>query len=236
MSTKDTSSTARTRLGLTSAAIAAFGSAADIVPQGTQTAGATGRIADAGHIHPNGDWGPADNNLIWGSYNPLQAGLAFNPPVGTVPGKLTLQRVLLRKSATLSNILFGLSGVDTTGPVTDSYLGVYDSTGTLRAVTADISSIIMATATLRTVAFTAPYAAAVGEYFIALLLNGTWTTALTWKASGGGVTANAGLAAPHLVMASMLTGQVTLPSSITLASMGTGLITGGWGSQWYGLS
>jgi hypothetical protein len=236
MSTKDTSSTARTRLGLTSAAIAAFGVVTDIAGQGTQTAGATGRIADAGHVHPDGNWTPPDNNLVWGSYHPLLAGQAFNPPVGTVPGKLTLQRVLLRKSATLTNVLFGLSSVDTTGPITDSYLGVYDSTGTLRAVTADISTILMATPTLRTVAFTTPYAAVAGEYFIALLMNGTWTTSLTWKASGGGVSANAGLAAPHLFMASMLTGQVTLPSSITLASMGTGLITGGWGSQWYGLS
>jgi hypothetical protein len=206
----------------------------------TLAAGASGQYADAAHSHASPMWVPADNNLIWATVNPLQAGNTDTLLVANA-GVVTLQRVLLRTAATLTNILFGVSGVDNTSPAfSNCYLGLYDSNGTRRAVTADLSSVINV-ALLHTVAFTAPYAAPAGEYFIGLVLNGTWTggtASTTWnlKATGGGVTANSGLAAPHLYMSNMLTGQTTLPSSITLANQSTSLITGGWGSQWYGLS
>jgi hypothetical protein len=199
------------------------------------SAGSTGLYADAGHLHTVGNWMPDDNNLVWANYNPLNAGTSVTPSLANAPGKLTLHRALLRHAATLNSILFGLSAVDTTGPVTNSYLGVYDSTGTLRAATADISSTLMSSATPKSVNFTSAYAAPAGEYFIALLLNGTFTTSLQFKSCGGGVTANSGLAAPHLTLASMLSGLTSLPSSIDLSTMTTTLITGGWGSQWYGL-
>lgn len=199
-------------------------------------AGSTGAWADAGHVHTVDTWTDSDNNLVWANYQPELAGTSTNPIIATAPGKLTLHRAMIRTARTITNVLFGLSAVDVTGPISNSFIGLYDSTGTLRASTADISATLMSSATVKTVPFTSPYAAPAGEYFLALLLNGTWSTSLQFKSCGGGVTSNAGLAAPHLVLSSMSSGLTSLPSAITLSSQATALITGGWGSQWYGLS
>lgn len=194
------------------------------------------RYATPTQIPSDDSYHYADNNLLWATDNPRLASASPNPTNGTCAGKLLLTRMLLRRSTTLTNINFGLAGVDTTGPISNSYIGIYDSTGTLRASTADISSTLMGTATPKTIAFATPYTAAPGEYFIAMLLNGTWTSAFTLKSTGGGVTSNIGLTAPHLALSNYGTSQTTLPSTITLASQATNLITGGVGSTWYGIS
>ncbi|MFF4642795.1 hypothetical protein [Streptomyces sp. NPDC001389] len=93
----------------------------------------------------------------------------------------------IRSTITWSNVWLGLAGVDGAATLSNCYLGVYDTAGTLRAVTADIS-------------------------------------------------VNAGLAAPNLRYSNMLTGQTSLPASLTLASQSTSIINTGWASQWYGVS
>lgn len=179
---------------------------------------------------------PSDNNLLWWSFPPINAGGANVPSAANVPGKLTLQRVLLRSPATISKIWLGISSNDAGATFTNCYLGLYDATGTLRAQTADISPTLH-TSAANAYAFTGSATLSAGEYFIALLLgNGsTWTT-FNLKSSLGGVSSNAGLAAPHLHLANMLSGLSALPASVDLSAMTTTLITGGWGSQWYGLS
>lgn len=214
-----------------------FGSAADYQTAGTPAAGSTGRYADAGHVHPGPHWIPEDNNLIAATYDPANAGTVTSQSSAGVAGRVTLTRVMLRRAITWSSIWFGLAGVDAGAALSNCYLGVYDSTGARVAVTADISSSLSSGATAKKVDFTSPYAAPAGEYFIAMLLNGTWTTnSFTFKASGAGISVNANLSASHLRYSSMLTGQTSLPTSLTLASQTTNTISGGWGSQWYGIS
>jgi hypothetical protein len=213
------------------------GTAADIQLVGTTfAAGGTGMAADAGHVHAVQTLLPADNGLLWWSFPPIHAGGANVPSAATVPGKLTLQRVLLRISTTVTKIWLGISANDAGATFTNCYLGVYDATGTLRAQTADLSSTLH-TATVNSYNFTSSATLAAGEYFIALLMGSgsTWTT---WnlKSSLGGISANAGLVAPHLNLGSMLSGLSALPASVTLSTMDSSLITGGWGSQWYGIS
>jgi hypothetical protein len=95
----------------------------------------------------------------------------------------------------------------------------------------------MSGATPKALALATPFTATPGAYFIAMLLNGTWTTnSLTFKASGAGISTNAGVSAPNLRYSSVLTSQTSLPSSVTLANQSTSIITTGWGSQWYGVS
>ena len=131
----------------------------------------------------------------------------------------------------------GLAGVDAAATLANCYLGVYDSTGTLKATTADISTSLMSGAIAKPLALATPFAATPGVYHIAMLLNGTWTTnSLTFKASGAGVSVNAGLAAPNLRYSNMLTAQTALPASLALASQTTTIINTGWASQWYGIS
>jgi hypothetical protein len=154
-----------------------------------------------------------------------------------VAGRITLVKIPIREQITWSSIWFGLSGVDAGASLSNCYLGVYDAAGTLKGTTADISTSLMSGATAKSVALVSPFTATPGSYFIAMLLNGTWTTnSLTFKASGAGISVNAGLTAPNLRYSNLLTGQTSLPSSLTLSSQSTSIINTGWASQWYGVS
>lgn len=180
---------------------------------------------------------PSEQNLLDWTYDPDMAGHVTAQSSGGVAGRITLVRHILRKQITWSNIWIGLAGVDAAASLANCYLGVYDSGGTLRGTTADISSSLMSGAVAKPLALASPFVAAPGTYFIALLLNGTWTTnALTLKASGAGVSVNAGLSAPNLRYSNLLTGQTSLPASLTLANQVTSIINTGWASQWYGIS
>ncbi len=144
---------------------------------------------------------------------------------------------MIRSQTTWSNIWIGFAGIDTSATLSNCYLGVYDTTGTLRGTTADISSSLMTGATAKALPLESPFTAAPGTYFIAMLLNGTWATdSLRFKASGAGISVNAGLTAPNLRYSNLLTGQTSLPASLTLSSQSTSIINTGWGSQWYGVS
>ncbi|MFG2638555.1 hypothetical protein ACGFX8_33005 [Streptomyces sp. NPDC048362] len=181
---------------------------------------------------------PYEQNLLAWTYDPNMAGHVTAQSSAGVAGKITLVRIILRKQITWSNIWIGLAGIDAGATLSNCYLGVYEATqGTLWGATADISSSLMSSATAKALPLVTPFIAPAGTYFIAMLLNGSWTTnSLTFKASGAGASVNAGLSAPGLRYSNMLSGQTSLPSSLTLSGQTTTIITGGWGSQWYGVS
>ncbi|MFJ3923016.1 hypothetical protein [Streptomyces sp. NPDC090022] len=180
---------------------------------------------------------PAEQGLLAWTYDPNMAGHVTAQSNAGVAGRITLVRILIRRTILWSNVWIGLSGVDAGASLSNCYLGVYDTTGTLRGTTADISASLMTGATAKALPLATPFTATPGAYFIAMLLNGTWTTnSLHFKASGAGVSVNAGLSAPNLRYSNLLTSQTSLPSSLTLANQATSIITTGWASQWYGVS
>ncbi|MFE2243922.1 hypothetical protein ACFXCU_30985 [Streptomyces virginiae] len=180
---------------------------------------------------------PSDQGLLAWTGDPNDAGHVTAQSSGGVAGKITLVQVIIRKQITWSKIWFGLAGIDPGASLSNCYLGVYDSSGTLRAVTADISAQLMTGAVGKNVDLLTPFTAAPGEYYIALLLGGTWTTnLLTFKSTGAGITVNCGLTAPRLRYSNMLSGQTSLPASLDLTQQSTSLINTGWASQWYGVS
>jgi hypothetical protein len=182
---------------------------------------------------------PSDQGLITWTGDPNDAGHVTAQSSAGVAGRITLVKIPIREQVTISNIWLGLSGLDAAAVLSNCYLGLYDSSGALKGVTADISSSLMSGATPKPLALVTPFVATPGNYFIAMLLgNGsTWATnSLTFKATGAGISVNANLVAPNLRLSTILTGQTSLPSSLTLSGQGTSTITTGWGSQWYGLS
>lgn len=180
---------------------------------------------------------PSDQGLLAWTYDPDMAGHVTAQSSAGVGGRVTLTKLTLRKTITWSAIWFGLSGIDSGASLSNCYLGVYNSAGTRVGVTADISADLMTGAVAKSVDLTAGFSAAPGEYFIAMLLNGTWTTnALHFKASGAGISVNANLTAPRLRYSNMLTGQTSLPASLNLTQQTTSIINTGWASQWYGVS
>lgn len=180
---------------------------------------------------------PEDNNLLAWTGDPNDAGHVTAQSNAGVAGRVTLVRMKFRHPILVSNIWLGLSGVDAGASLSNCFIGLYDSTGALRAVSADISSSLSSGAVAKPLAMTTPYQAAPGFYYVALLLNGTWTTnSFTLKATGAGISTNAGLSAGALRLSTLLTSQTSLPASITLANQATSTINTGWGSQWYGIS
>ncbi|MFI6004861.1 hypothetical protein ACIA98_31390 [Streptomyces sp. NPDC051366] len=180
---------------------------------------------------------PQDQNLLAWTGDPNDAGHVTAQSAAGVGGRVTLVRIVLREQITWSNIWLGLAGIDPNAQLSQSYLGVYDATGALRASTADISPQLMTDAIAKPLPLAKPFTAAPGTYFVALLLNGNWATnALTLKSTGAGISVNAGLTPPNLRYSTVLTGQTSLPATLNLAEQSTSTINTGWASQWYGVS
>lgn len=182
---------------------------------------------------------PSEQGLLAWTGDPNDAGHVTAQSSGGVAGRITLVKVPIREQITWSNIWLGLAGVDAAAVLSNCYLGVYDSGGTLKGVTADISSSLMTGATAKALPLVTPFTAAPGQYYIAMLLGSgsTWATnSLTFKATGAGISVNAGLAAGALRFSNMLSAQTSLPGSLTLSSQTTTIINTGWASQWYGVA
>lgn len=162
---------------------------------------------------------PSDQNLIAWSYDPA---LASNSTALSATGVLHLVRVNLRYAATITNVLYQVNTVGSSLTAGECFVGIYDSTGTLRGTSASQSTAWAATTGLYTTALTAPYAAPAGTYYVAILANGTTGPALARSngLAGAGATLNAGLTAATYRAATNGSGNTTLPASITLASNG----------------
>ncbi|MFD5142764.1 hypothetical protein [Streptomyces sp. NPDC058401] len=180
---------------------------------------------------------PQDQNLLAWTGDPNDAGHVTAQSAAGVGGRVTLVRMVLREQLTWSSIWLGLAGIDPNAQLSNCYLGVYDAKGTLVASTADVSPQLMTDAIAKPFPLAKPFTAAPGTYFVALLLNGSWATnALTLKATGAGISVNAGLNPPSLRYSTVLTGQTSLPASVNLAEQSTSTINTGWASQWYAIS
>lgn len=180
---------------------------------------------------------PQDQNLLAWTGDPGDAGHVTAQTAAGVGGRVTLVRIVLRERITWSAIWLGLAGIDPNAQLSRCQLGVYDADGTLVASTADVSPQLMTEAVAKPLPLAKPFTAEPGTYFIALLLNGSWATnALTLKATGAGISVNAGLAPPSLRYSTVLTGQSSLPARVNLAEQSTSTINTGWGSQWYAIS
>lgn len=180
---------------------------------------------------------PAEQGLLAWTYDPTMAGHVTAQSNAGVAGRITLVRIPIRRAIPWSNVWLGLAGVDAGASLANCYLGVYSAAGARLGVTADISTSLMSSAIAKPFALASPFTAAPAMYYIAMLLNGTWTTnSLTFKASGAGISVNAGLAAPNLRYSNLLTGQTSLPTSLDMTTQATSIINTGWASQWYGVS
>ncbi|WP_327302491.1 hypothetical protein OG730_02085 [Streptomyces sp. NBC_01298] len=239
----------RTRTTTASAGLAALLAAALVLtgcsasPRGSEPGkgAGTGPSAPASPAVPGGGGyegpRPQDQNLLAWTGDPNDAGHVTAQSAAGVGGRVTLVRMVLREQLTWSNIWLGLAGIDPNARLSNCYLGVYDARGTLVASTADISPQLMTDAIAKPFPLSKPFTAAPGTYFVALLLNGDWATnALTLKATGAGISVNAGLNPPSLRYSTVLTGQSSLPVTVNLAEQSTSTINTGWASQWYAIS
>ncbi|WP_225850824.1 hypothetical protein [Streptomyces sp. HPF1205] len=179
-------------------------------------------------------WQPADQGLIAWDYDPSGAGATWNPTART-NGYLFLTAVLLRSPATLTHVLYGLSGAQPTGLTPgQNLIGLYSSTGRLLARTADQTPLWSSPEHQRVneVPWTTPYHAAAGRYYVVFLCNGV-TSGLNFKASGAGMTADAGAPPGRMRYSMIRAAATTLPPAVDLARQ---VVPLPFNSQWIGLN
>ncbi len=154
----------------------------------------------------------ADHGLLSWSLDPAGAS---SSSVFTA-GVLQLVKVKLGTAAMISNIAIQVATAGVT--LTNSFLALYDSSGTRQGVTADQSSVWTSTGYYAP-ALVASYAAAAGVYYVGILVGSAATVPALSRASSSTVI-NAGLTAPGLRFGTSGTAQTAAPSSVTLSGVG----------------
>lgn len=166
-------------------------------------AGATNTLSPAGEL-------PEDSGFLAWNYDYVMSGGNTTPTAGV----LNVVRLTFRSALTVTSLsIFAQTGG--TSP-TNCYLGLYDSGGTRRGLTANQASNWDSSGT-KTAALTTPYSAAAGVYYVAILTGGGTPPGIARVGSVG--QANAGQSSPSFRAGTVLTGQTSLPSSITLANV-----------------
>ncbi|MEU4154763.1 hypothetical protein [Streptomyces antimycoticus] len=160
-------------------------------------------------------WAPVDQGLIAWTFDP-----ACCSTTGTTlaAGFIYLIEIVLRQAATISkiNAVIGTAGATLTA--NQCLAGLYDTTGTRRGITADMSTT-WTTAGNKAMPLTASYSAAAGKYYLALLFNGTTSPTFACGSTLGATftPGNANLAAGSYRFCRSAAGQTSLPTSITLS-------------------
>jgi hypothetical protein len=155
---------------------------------------------------------PGDHGLIaWTNPAPLA-----NDTGQPASGGVRLVKLTLKRAATISNIWLTITVAGATLTAAQNFVGLYTSAGTRVALSADQASNWTSIGT-KSIALTASYSAAAGDYFVAILSNGT--TIPTFSASSSGTNpSNVNLTGATLRFANGPSAQTTLPSSITMSS------------------
>lgn len=150
---------------------------------------------------------------------------------GTVltSGTIYMIRLDLASAATISTGTLCVINAGVTLTAGQNLVGLYDAAGTRVAVSAD-QSAAWTSAGEKNVTFTAPYAAAAGTYYLAVLSVGTTPIGLLRTVSSASVVdvINHGLTTATARWTTGPTAQTTLPASVTMASR-TMAMTAYWG-------
>ncbi|WP_327719877.1 hypothetical protein OG381_34380 [Streptomyces sp. NBC_00490] len=170
---------------------------------------------------------PADHGLVAWTHDPATLRSASN---ATTSGTVYLCKVkVVNRSSVATNVIVGIEAAGVTLTAGQSFVGLYNSSGTLLSASADQSANWTSTG-LKTIALSAPQTLAVGSYYVAILSVGTTPPQFAMGA-GGATTVSAGLSTAASRFLTGPTAQTSLPASITLASQ---TVTSG--ARWAALS
>jgi hypothetical protein len=212
--------------------------ATDIQPNGTQAAGATLMVADAGHVHPLQQRIPSDNALIAYNADPLlMSGNSL-----AVAGAVYLFKIPVRMTLLMTNLVINTQTAGS-GTSTQSFAGLYTSAGSLLTSSSDIGTIVAGTAGFKTLPLTTPQTvtpSSTGGFVWAALLFNLTTAQPTLRgfagAPGGlGITVmNLGLINTNFAACvNPNTGATSLAATLTLSSNSSGGNAVAW---WVGVS
>lgn len=144
------------------------------------------------------------------------------PGGGTIPGAgaVTLGKVLVNSSQSVSGIALWVATGGTGLTAGQNFAGVYNSSGTLVATTADLTTAWAGTGWMNHTLTGGPFALAAGSYWVAIMSNAATTRPTFGRGANllSGALYNGMLSNANLRFATNGTGTTALPSSITPSS------------------
>lgn len=162
-------------------------------------------------------WQPSDSGLLAAPFDPASCSANGSQPAS---GRLYLIAIPVRSSITISKVtvVIGVAGSGLTSG--QCFLGLYSSTGTLLASTADQSTAFTSTGNI-SATLTTPYAAAAGTYYIGLLVNGTTSPYFACGTTFGAnfTPGNANRTPTTARFGRGPSSQTSLPASVTMSSV-----------------
>jgi hypothetical protein len=204
--------------------------ATDIQPLGNQAAGAVGKAADAGHVHPSGNIIPSDHGLLAWSID------IDSTPNGVllIAGTVYLNKIPIHYPLTATNMWVSTTSAGT-GTSSGSYVGLYSSAGSLLAYSADLGSNFYSGN--HEIALGTAQALSTGFVWAAVVVNQS-TTQPSFRSPfnyTGPVSPNVNLTAANFRIAvpgASGTSQTSLPASFTPSA----LTNTGAAQIWFGIS
>lgn len=163
--------------------------------------------------------GPEDHGLITWSYPVVQCSGSAVPTSGTVR---MVRLATLAVTTNITSLACHIATAPTTPTAGQNFMGLYDTAGTRVAVSADCTAAFTTTGD-KIVPLTGVYAAAPGNYWVAILANAATPPAFSLCASHSATTANFNTAVASAQFTNGPAGQTSLPASITMASRTTSL-------------
>lgn len=175
----------------------------------TGASAATWQAASVVQVAPT----PAANSLALWNFDPVAA--SANTTVSA--GKVWLMAVQVLTARTITNLIVNVNSNAVGGTSGQNWAALYDSTGARVGLTADQTTAWGSNGD-KIMALSAPYAAPIGTYYVALLANAATSTMKVIAASPSNLAVNVGIAAAPFRFNSGLSGQTTMPASVTLSS------------------
>lgn len=152
------------------------------------------------------------NGLLWWAFDPA---MVVSPSLALTSGTVTYSKITICATTVVSNIVLYLTAGGSTLTSGQNLVGIYDSSGVRQALSADQSASWTTTGT-KTISV-GPVTLHPGDYYIAILSNGTSPISINSSASNASM--NAGItSAPYRANFSA-GGQTSLASSITLGGL-----------------
>ena len=158
--------------------------------------------------------GPEDHGLVSWAYPVAQTSASAVTTSGTVR---MVRLPALAVTTTFTSACVHIATAPTTPTAGQNFMGLYDSTGARVAVTADVTAAFT-TIGDKVAAFTAPYVAAPGTYYVAILANAAVAPAFSHCSSLATTAANFNTGVTTAQFTNGPAAQTTLPVSITMAS------------------
>lgn len=170
---------------------------------------------------------PEDQSLIAWTYDPALQNASNNPTGGVV----YLIRFVLRRPLTVTNVILGVASAPSGLTTGENFAGLYNSGGTLLSATADQSTNWAGTGE-KVMALTTAQAVKPGIYYVGFVANASTTTpGFSRVSTQSSSIVNAGTTSSNPRYATILTGQTSLPSSVSITSAAASSI-----SYWAALS